>query len=51
MSRLSSGQPVVTPPTNNVYTALAIVGTLLVILGLIVIFVRAKTLFPESGLF
>ncbi len=51
MSRISSGQPIVTPPSNNVYTALVIVGTLIVILGLVVIFMRAKTLFPESGLF
>lgn len=50
MSRITPSQPVITPPTNNVYTALVIVATLIVILGLVVLFLRANTLFPNSGL-
>jgi hypothetical protein len=37
-------------PTNNVYTVLVVVATLVVILGLVVVFMRANTLFPETGL-
>lgn len=40
---------VVVRPSNNIYTVLVIVATLVVFFGLIVLFLRANTLF-ENGL-
>lgn len=50
MTRAASGDVVTVKPTNNVYTALAAIGTLVSIIALIVLFVRANTLFGEGGL-
>ena len=50
MTRAASGDVVTVKPTNNVYTALAAIGTLVTIIALIVLFVRASTLFGEGGL-
>jgi len=44
-----SGDVVAVPPTNNVYTALSGIAALAVILGLVVVFIKAKALF--GGLF
>ena len=50
MSRMA-GDAIVVRPTNNVYTVLVIVAFLLELAAFIVMFMRAGTLFPESGLF
>ncbi len=48
MSRFSGGNPQFreVQPTNNVYTVLAAVALVAVIAGLVVLFMRASTLFP-----
>lgn len=45
MSRAASGDTVVIKPSNNVYTALVVIATVVVILGLIVLFTRANAIF------
>lgn len=50
MSRAATGDVVKVAPSNNIYTALAAVGLLATILALVVVFMRASTLFPPSGL-
>jgi hypothetical protein len=50
MSRAGTGETIVVQPANNVYTALVIVATLIVLVGLIVLFLRAQELFPPDGL-
>lgn len=45
MSRASAGEPVIVKPTNNIYTALAAAATVVVIFGLIVVIMRANTVF------
>lgn len=50
MSRMS-GEPIIVKPENDVVTALLGVALIVQIVALIVLFVRAKSLFPESGLF
>lgn len=49
MSRAVTGDTVTVRPTNNIYTALAGVALVIVILGLVVVYMRANTLF--GGLF
>ena len=49
MSRIAGGDRIEVKPSNNVYTALAAVGMLAVILAIIVLFVRASTVL-EQGL-
>jgi len=52
MSRAAAGagETVVVKPSNNVYTALAVIGTVVVAIGLVIVFMRANTLFPGKGL-
>jgi len=45
MSRMSGGDRFTARPRNNIYTALAVVGTLVNIIGFIIIFVRFATVF------
>ena len=45
MSRIATGDTVVVKPTNNVYTVLVIVATLVVILGLVIVYLRAPKVF------
>lgn len=45
MSRAASGDTVVIKPSNNIYTVLVVIATIVVILGLIVLFARANTIF------
>jgi hypothetical protein len=47
MSRIPTGDMVPVPPSNNVYTVLAALGTVVVAIGLIVLFVRANALGVE----
>ncbi len=51
MSRIGTGDTIVVKPTNNVYTVLVVVATVAVILALVVLYLRATTLFPTGGLF
>jgi hypothetical protein len=51
MSRAPAHHPVVIKPSTNIYTVLLIVATIVVLLGLIVLFVTAGSLFPPNGLF
>jgi hypothetical protein len=48
MSRAAAGEPVRIAPTNNIYTALAAAAVVVQVLGLIVIFIKAKDV---GGLF
>jgi hypothetical protein len=50
MSRAATGDTVVVKPTNNIYTALVGAALVAQIVGLVIIFLRAQTLF-EKGLF
>lgn len=50
MSR--AGADVVTvKPSNNVYTALAAIATIANIVALVALFVKAKELFGDNGIF
>jgi len=52
MSRAATGDTVVLKPQNNVYTALAVAGTLACALAILVLFMRAKSLLdPSASLF
>jgi hypothetical protein len=44
MSRLSTGDVHYVKPSNNVYTALAAIGTVVVILGVVALWMRASEL-------
>ena len=48
MTRFQSGDPVVVKPGNNIYTALAAVALAASIVALVVLFVRANTVFGTS---
>jgi hypothetical protein len=50
MTRATTGDVQIIKPTNNIYTALTGVALLAQLIGLIILFVRAKTLFG-TGLF
>ena len=50
MSRMTS-DAIVVRPTNNVYTVLAIVAFLLELIAFIVLFMKAKEVFPPGGIF
>jgi hypothetical protein len=52
MSRAAATDTVVVKPSNNVYTALAIVGALFVITGAVLVILKAGQVFgPKFGLF
>ena len=42
MSRAGAGETITVRPTNNVYTGLAAAAVIIQIIGLIVLFMRAK---------
>jgi len=44
MSRLDSGNVLTVRPTNNIYTALAAIATVVTILGVVVLVMRASEL-------
>lgn len=48
MTRAVGGDVVAVAPSNNVYTALAGIALLASLIALIVVFVRASTLFPNG---
>jgi hypothetical protein len=50
MSRLPAGEPIRIKPQNNFFTVLAAAGVIITLLGLIVLFLRAKVLL-DNGLF
>lgn len=47
MSRIG-GDQIIVKPTSNIYTVLAVVGLVVCILGLIVLFSKAKELMPPG---
>jgi hypothetical protein len=49
MSRAGSGEPVVVKPTNNIYTILAIIGTVVNLLGFLVLFLRFTAVFGDKA--
>jgi hypothetical protein len=49
MSRIGTGDTIVVKPTNNVYTVLVVVATVAATLALLVLYMRAQTLFPPTG--
>ena len=49
MSRIATGNTVTLAPTNNIYTALAAAAVVAQIVGLLVLFMRAKA--TVGGLF
>ena len=50
MSRMS-GDAIVVKPTNNVYTVLAIVAFLLELIAFIALVLKAREVFPPTGIF
>ena len=50
MSRMSS-DAIVVRPTNNVYTVLAVVAFLLELIAFIALFMKAREVFPQGGIF
>lgn len=44
MSRAVTGDTITVKPTNNIYTALAGVALVIVILGIVVVWMRGQTL-------
>lgn len=48
MTRMGTGDVVAVAPSNNVYTVLAGIGVLATLIALIVLFVRASSLFPNG---
>ena len=51
MSRLSTGDVIVKKPTNDVYTGLAAVGFVIVLVGLILFYVKAEQILGAGVLF
>ena len=51
MSRAGGVEIVEVKPANNTYTALAGAGTIATLVGLILLWLRAKELFGGNGLF
>ena len=51
MSRFPTGDAVTVKPQNNAFTVLSAAAAVIVLLGLIALFLRAKELLPEGGLF
>jgi hypothetical protein len=49
MSRAATGDTVVLRPVNNIYTVLAGVALVVVILGLVVLYMRSETLWGDVG--
>ncbi len=50
MSRISMGDPITVKPQNNAFTALSAAGFIVLLLGFIALFLRAKVLL-DGGLF
>jgi len=48
MSRLSGPEQIVVRPTNNVYTALAGAGVVILIVGLLILYMTHKTVFGSD---
>ncbi len=49
MSRIASGDVIQVKPTNNVYTALAAAGFVVVLTGLILFILRANEVLPPGN--
>ena len=51
MSRAGGADVVTVKPANNVYTVLALVSLVVVLAAFLAMFMKAKTLFGDAGLF
>jgi hypothetical protein len=49
MSRASTGDQVIVKPSNSVYTVLAIVGTLVNVLGFLILLMRFTAVFGDKA--
>jgi hypothetical protein len=49
MARLSGGETIIVRPTNNIYTVLAAVGLVVVIIAFLAMWFAADTLFKAEG--
>jgi hypothetical protein len=49
MARLMSGETIVVRPTNNIYTVLAGVGVVVVIIAFAALWFAADKLFPDGA--
>jgi hypothetical protein len=50
MSRIGTGEQIKIAPKNNVYTVLAAVAAVVVILGLVMMIMRAKEVMAPGGI-
>lgn len=48
MTRAATGDTIVLRPQNNIYTVLLAAATLVVVVGLIVVWMRSETLFGKN---
>ncbi|HZZ41622.1 MAG TPA: hypothetical protein VFE58_01675 [Tepidisphaeraceae bacterium] len=48
MTRAATGDTIVLRPQNNIYTVLLGVATLVVVVGLLVVWMRSETLFGKN---
>jgi hypothetical protein len=48
MSRIATGDRVTVAPSNNVYTVLVVVGTVVNVIGFVVIFMRYAAVFGSK---
>lgn len=49
MARLSGGETIIVRPTNNIYTVLAAVGLVVVIIAFVAMWFAADALFKSEG--
>ncbi len=49
MARLSGGETIIVRPTNNIYTVLAAVGLVVVIIAFVAMWFAADALFKAEG--
>lgn len=49
MARMPAGEQIIVRPSNNVYTVLAAIGLVVVIIGFVALIMAAKTLFPTAN--
>jgi len=49
MSRAATGDTVVVRPVNNIYTVLAGVALVVVVLGLVAVWLRSQTIWSDVG--
>lgn len=48
MTRIATGDTITIRPQNNIYTVLLIAATVVVLIGLVVVWMRSMTLFDKN---